>query len=339
MDRMARYEYELPEELIAQQPLPRGSSRLLVLNRASGRLEDRVFRDIVEFVHAGDVLVVNDTRVSARRYAATDPQGRQAEVLLIRPVGEMGWEALVYPGKRLKPGTAVILRAGDLGDVQASIVQTTSEGGRIIEVENPAIRDALKARGEVPLPPYIRSTIEDEDRYQTVYAFAEGSAAAPTAGLHFTEELLGRIRKRGAAIVPITLHVGVDTFRPVRVEDPAQHKMHGEWFTIGSEAATLINQRRGKLIAVGTTVVRALETVADASGQVHPTSGLTKLFIRPGHRFRAVEALLTNFHLPRSTLLMLVCAFAGYESTMRAYRHAVTARYRFYSFGDAMLIR
>lgn len=336
--RTSDFDYDLPEELIAQQPAERGATRLLVLHRQAGELELRAFPDIREYVRPGDVLVLNDTRVTARRYRGTIAGGRRAEALLLRTVGDDCWEALVYPGKRLRPGDRLLLDAGDLGMVEATVVDRTSGGGRMLRFANAETREALRSRGVMPLPPYIRQPLADEERYQTVYASHGGSAAAPTAGLHFTEEILEDIRRAGAAIARVTLHVGVDTFRPVREEDPSLHAMHGERYSISPEAAEIINSRRGRLWAIGTTAVRTLESAADAQGRVRPGSEVTRLFILPGYRFRVVEVMLTNFHLPRSTLLMLVCAFAGYESIMKAYRHAVEQRLRFYSFGDAMLI-
>lgn len=338
MYSLSDFDYDLPQELIAQTPLPRGQSRLMVLHRETGALELRTFHDVLEYIRPGDVLVLNDARVTARRYRGKRANGSPVEALLLRPVGTAAWEALVYPGRRLRPGGTFTLDAGDLGEVEAVVDAQTPEGGRILRFASQQIRDALANRGLVPLPPYITEPLYDEERYQTVYASAGGSAAAPTAGLHFTEDMLDRIRDLGAQTAFVTLHVGVDTFRPVREKDPSRHVMHGEWYSIGEHAADVINRRQGRLWAVGTTVVRTLESAADRDGRVQPGSSVTHLYIRPGYEFRVVQALLTNFHLPKSTLLMLVCAFAGYESIMGAYRQAVAWRMRFYSFGDAMLV-
>jgi S-adenosylmethionine:tRNA ribosyltransferase-isomerase len=338
MLRTSDFEYDLPPELIAQTPVPRASSRLLILDRRSGSVSLARFPDLLSQLHPGDVLALNDTRVNARRFRAERAGGGHAEALLLRERGEAEWDALVYPARKLGPGAELSLDAGELGKAQATVVETTAEGGRVLRFHDRGIRDALATLGTTPLPPYIREPLADEERYQTVYARNKGSAAAPTAGLHFTQDVIARAANLGVGIAFVTLHVGVDTFRPVREADAARHTMHGEWFSITERAASTINGRLGRLVAVGTTVVRALESSADESGAVRAECGSTRLFIRPGHRFRAVEALLTNFHLPRSTLLMLVAAFAGYESTMEAYRRAVAERLRFYSFGDAMLI-
>jgi len=338
MLRTADYEYDLPPELIAQTPVPRASSRLLILHRDSGSLGLARFPDLLHCLCPGDVLVLNDTRVDARRFRARRTNGAPAEALLVRKRDETEWEALVYPARKLPSGAEIHLDAGILGTVTATVVGATDDGGRVLSFPNSRTRDALADLGAAPVPPYIVEPLEDEERYQTVFARADGSAAAPTAGLHFTQDLLECATKRGVELAFLTLHVGVDTFRPVREDDPEKHRMHGERYAITEQAADVINRRRGRVVAVGTTVVRALESAADESGVVRAETGNTRLFILPGYRFRAVQALLTNFHLPRSTLLMLVSAFAGYESTMSAYRRAVAERFRFYSFGDAMLI-
>jgi S-adenosylmethionine:tRNA ribosyltransferase-isomerase len=336
--RTADFDYHLPPELIAQTPLPRGESRLLVLNRASGQIEFRRFGDLSEYLQAGDVLVINDSRVIARRLKAVREGGQPAEVLLLRPRGETDWEALVRPGKRLRPGARLrlLLRAEEMA--AACVVETTAEGGRILRFADTASRDRLMQEGTVPLPPYIHATLEDEERYQTIYAEPGGSAAAPTAGLHFTPELLAKVEAQGVSIARVTLHVGVDTFRPVRAETAEEHVMHGEWFTLSEGNAARINAARGRIIGVGTTVVRALESAASGLQCVRPATGETRLFITPGYQFQVVQALLTNFHLPKSTLLMLVSAFAGRERVLDAYRAAIAERFRFYSFGDAMFI-
>lgn len=345
------FDYLLPPELIAQTPLPRGESRLLVLHRSTGQIEHRRFPDLLRYLRPGDTLVLNDTRVTARRLQAVREGGQSAEAFLLRPVGETCWEALVRPGKSLRPGkTLTLLGSSGQEPVTARIVGTTDEGGRILEFADTATRDALTFWGETPLPPYIQTPLppDQEERYQTVYATHGGSAAAPTAGLHFTPELLEQAQEQGVGLVRVTLNVGVGTFRPVRTETIEEHTMHGEWATLSPEAAARINATQGRIIAVGTTSVRTLESAAQrlvehpaesgAEARIAPFAGETHLFLSPGSRFQAVDALITNFHLPRSTLLMLVAAFAGLEATLNAYNEAVRERYRFFSFGDAMLI-
>lgn len=357
------FDYQLPPELIAQSAVePRDSSRLLVVHRGSSRIEHRIFRDVVEYTHPGDVLVLNDTRVmKGRFFARRRPQGGRVELLLLRRIDpsrpdspEEGagpavplpsamqerWHVLVKPGRRAPVGQE--MEAGD-GQLAVRVLGRTPDGGRIVELESRSepVRAVLERICTVPLPPYIRGPLEDPERYQTVYAREEGSAAAPTAGLHFTPELLERIRQAGVTVVSLTLHVGVGTFRPVRSPTVEQHVMHEEFFTIPKPTAEAINagrKRQGRIWAVGTTVVRALESAADESGAVRSVSGWTRLFIYPPYRFKVVDVLITNFHLPRSTLLMLVCAFGGTELVLAAYREAVAQRYRFYSLGDAMLI-
>jgi S-adenosylmethionine:tRNA ribosyltransferase-isomerase len=334
--RLEDFDYPLPAELIAQRPAePRDSSRLLVVHRADGRLEHRVFREIGAYLRPGDVLVVNDTRVIPARLRGRRPgTGGAVELLLLRPAGGGGWEALVRPGRRLKPGAVVHVGPG----VPVEIADWLPGGRRLVRLADGGdLRALMAAAGEMPLPPYIRRPLDDPAHYQTVFAREDGAVAAPTAGLHFTPGLLDGLRAQGVVVVALTLHVGLGTFQPVVVEDIARHRMDPEHYAIGEDAAAAINARRGRLFAVGTTTVRALETAA-ADGTVRPGAGWTGLFITPGYRFRVVEALVTNFHLPRTTLLMLVCAFAGRELTLSAYREAVRERYRFYSFGDAMLI-
>ncbi len=337
------FDYPLDERLIAQRPLPeRDSSRLLVVRRADSTVLDKTFTDIVELVSAGDVLVLNETRVFPARLVGRKPTGAAAELLLVEPldVARLRWRALVRPGGKLKPGRVV--RVADDLDVQ--IEGSAPGGARIVRLVTPLSGDEAIARyGHVPLPPYISRDDDEGDRgrYQTVYARERGSVAAPTAGLHFTERVLRDIEARGVDVAKLTLHVGPGTFRPVEVSDPAAHRLDSERYCIGQEAADLVNrcrERGGAIWAVGTTTVRSLEAVAEADGYVQPGEGETDLFIRPGHRFRVVDRLITNFHLPRSTLLMLVAAFAGYELTMEAYRHAADGRYRFYSYGDAMAV-
>lgn len=344
---LSRFDYTLPPELIAQVPAePRDSSRLLVVHRGQDRLEHRTFRDVVEYLRPGDVLVLNDSRVMrARLWLRRRPQGGRLELLLLRrlergPDGREVWHALVRPGRRAPLGQAL---ESDDGSLRARVLSRTPDGGRTLELEAPGgdVGAVLSRIGTIPLPPYIRRPLDDPERYQTVYAREEGSAAAPTAGLHFTPELLQRIRDAGVDVVSLTLHVGVGTFRPVRTPVVEQHVMHEEFFTIPEATAAAIREGRrrgGRIWAVGTTVVRALESAAASDGEVQGGSAWTRLFIYPPYRFRVVDVLITNFHLPRSTLLMLVCAFGGTERILAAYREAVARRYRFYSLGDAMLI-
>lgn len=336
--RLADFDYTLPPELIAQQPAsPRDSSRLLVVDRATGRIEHRVFRAIGDHLRPGDVLVVNDTRVIPARLRGRRPGTRGAvELLLLRPGTGGAWEALVRPGRRLKPGTVV--EVGARGTA-VEIGERSAGGRRMVRVASGgAMLDVLKEAGEMPLPPYIRRPVDHPDQYQTVYARADGAVAAPTAGLHFTSELLERLRAQGITIAALTLHVGVGTFQSVVTEDIGLHHMEAEHYAIPPGAADAINGRTGRLVAVGTTTVRALETAVGADGRLSATSGWTDLFIVPGFQFRSVQAMVTNFHLPKTTLLMLVSAFARREVILRAYAEAVRERYRFYSFGDAMLI-
>jgi S-adenosylmethionine:tRNA ribosyltransferase-isomerase len=336
--RLEEFGYTLPPDLIAQRPAsPRDASRLMVLHRLTGRVEHRLFRDLGAYLAAGDVLVVNDTRViPARLRGHRVPGGGRMEVLLLRPAAGEAWEALVRPGRRARPGTVVAV--GTDGD--RIVVDATLGGGRrlVRPADGGTMRDLLRRSGETPLPPYLRRPVEDPDDYQTIYARADGAVAAPTAGLHFTHALLDRLRAAGVAVVTITLHVGPGTFQPVSVDEVARHRMDPEYYVVAAAAADAINARRGRLVVVGTTTVRALETAAAPDGRIGAADGWTDLFIYPGYRFRVVEALVTNFHLPKTTLLMLVSAFAGREAVLRAYAEAVRARYRFYSFGDAMLI-
>ncbi|MBY6276778.1 tRNA preQ1(34) S-adenosylmethionine ribosyltransferase-isomerase QueA [Symbiobacterium thermophilum] len=339
--RLSDFDYDLPKELIAQKPVePRDASRLMVVHRASGAIEHRCFRDLPEYLRPGDGLVINETRVMpARLLGSREKTGGAMEVLLLKRLDRDRWETLVKPGKKARPGERIVF--GD-GLLVGTVVGPTDYGGRVIDFHYEGVFENLLERlGQMPLPPYIHEQLEEPERYQTVYAREWGSAAAPTAGLHFTAELLDRLAARGVEIHRITLHVGLGTFRPVEVEDPTQHKMHSEFYHVSPEAAAGINAVRkggGRLVAVGTTSVRTLETVADEDGTVRPGEGWTDIFIYPGYRFKAVDALVTNFHLPKSTLLMLVSALAGHDLIMRAYREAVAQRYRFFSFGDAMLI-
>jgi S-adenosylmethionine:tRNA ribosyltransferase-isomerase len=334
------FDYELPRDRIARYPAERrDESKLMVLDRAGSALEHRCFRDIVEYIPAGDALVLNETRVFPARLIGQRESGGAAEILLLRPHGDH-WEALVRPGARLKPGRRVHIA----DDFDVEIVDSTPAGGRVVVLHSSLpVPEALQRYGHVPLPPYIERADEsiDRERYQTVYARAEGSVAAPTAGLHFTDSLLRAIEAKGIALVRIVLHVGVGTFRPVEVEDPDQHVMHEEFYSVSDDASSAmmaIRAKGGKLWAVGTTVARTLESIADDAGALHAGSGSTVLFIRPPYRFKAVDHLITNFHLPRSTLLMLVAAFGGYDLVMNAYREAIAGDYRFYSYGDAMVL-
>jgi S-adenosylmethionine:tRNA ribosyltransferase-isomerase len=341
--RTADFDFALPPELIAQAPAERrDASRLLVVDRATGALAHRAFPALVDQVAAGDAVVLNETRVFPARLRGRRAGGGAAEVLLLHPhAGEdLVWTALVRPGARLGPGRTVEVADG-LG---VEIVDTTPGGERIVRlVTDLPLAAALERWGEVPLPPYVQRTATDDDRerYQTIYARERGSVAAPTAGLHFTADILSALEAKGARIARVVLHVGVGTFRPVEAEDPAEHRMHAEWYSIPAEAAATINDvraRGGRVWSVGTTVTRTLESAAAEDGSLVAAEGWTDIFIRPPYRFRVVGGLLTNFHLPRSTLLMLVSAFAGHELTMRAYREAVAERYRFFSYGDAMLL-
>lgn len=334
-DRLDDYDYHLPPERIAQTPAePRDASRLMVVRRDTGAIEHRVFRDILEYLRPGDVLVVNDSRVRAARLHARKRTGGRVEMLLLKPLGGADWECLVSPGRRVPPGTVLQVEGGP----EAEILERTEAGGRIVRFHADAgLEDALEAAGETPLPPYITAPLSDRERYQTVYARERGSAAAPTAGLHFTPELLDAARAKGIAVAGVTLHIGLDTFRPVKEQDLDRHVMHSEWFHIPPATADAVNAAPGRVIAVGTTSVRALES-AWKTGRVLPGAAETRLFLRPGAAFHVVDGLLTNFHLPKSTLLMLVSAFAGRDLMLRAYETAVRDEYRFFSFGDAMLI-
>ncbi len=337
------FDFYLPPELIAQTPLPeRDASRLLVTERWGSRLEDRQFRDIVEYIRPEDVLVINQTRViPARLFGVRADTGGSVEILLLRPYDNGRWEVLVKPGRRARVG----MRLEFSPKLACTVVDVTPVGSRIVDFEYSGDFDEiLEELGETPLPPYIHAKLEDKERYQTVYSKAPGSVAAPTAGLHFTPELLEEIRVRGTEIVPLILHVGLGTFRPVQTERVEDHKMHAEYFELSPESAEAINacrRRGGRVWAVGTTTVRVLETQAQQDGRqwmVRPGSGWTDIFIYPGYQFRMVDVLITNFHLPKSSLLMLVAAFAGLDTIKRAYAHAVAQRYRFFSFGDAMLL-
>lgn len=329
--------YDLPKELIAQSPAEcRSASRLLVYNRTTKSIEDKVFSDIIDYLNPGDVLVRNTTRVIPARLYGTRPEtGGKMEFLLLRRIDEKQWECLVKPGRRAKVG--LTFKISD--ELSVTVTEMCEDGNRIIRLDYDGIfEEILDRAGEMPLPPYITERLDDKTRYQTVYAKENGSAAAPTAGLHFTDELLLRISEKGIDIVDILLHVGLGTFRPVSVENVEEHHMHSEHYECTQDAADRINRARangGRIIAVGTTSCRTLESITDENGIVHPGSGSTDIFITPGYRFKAVDALITNFHLPESTLLMLISAFSSREEVMRIYKHAVEERYRFFSFGDA----
>ena len=336
--------YDLPEELIAQDPLAdRSSSRLMVLDKKTGRTEHRIFKDIIEYLNPGDCLVINDTKViPARLIGEKEGTGAAIEVLLLKRKEDMAntWEVLVKPGKKARPGTRISF--GD-GKLVGEIIDIVEEGDRLIQFSFDGIfEEILDELGQMPLPPYITHKLEDKNRYQTVYAKHEGSAAAPTAGLHFTNELLAEIEAKGVKIARVTLHVGLGTFRPVKVENILDHHMHSEYYEVSEEAADTINSVRqsgGRIIAVGTTSTRTLESVADTHGCIKPCRGWTDIFIYPGYEFKAIDCLITNFHLPESTLIMLVSALAGKDNVMAAYREAVENSYRFFSFGDAMFIK
>ena len=337
--KLSDFMYALPEERIAQTPVePRDHSRLVVLHRDTHEIEHKHFYDIVDYLNPGDCLVINETKVIPARLYGERPTGGACEVLLLKQLGPKRWETLVRPGKKLRPGAEVIF--GD-GRLRCRVVETTDDGGRIVEFEcEGSFEAALDALGEMPLPPYIHEKLQDRDRYQTVYAKQDGSAAAPTAGLHFTPELLARIREKGVDIVPVLLHVGLGTFRPVKVENIEEHQMHSEYFEVTEDAARRVNAahaRGGRVVAVGTTSVRTLESAAE-DGRLVARRGDTSIFIKPGYRWQLVDALITNFHLPGSTLLMLVSALYDREHILAAYEEAVRDEYRFFSFGDAMLI-
>lgn len=332
--------YDLPEELIAQTPLQqRDSSRLLVLNRETGEVCHRHFYDIIDYLDPGDCLVMNDSRVLPARLMGHRPTGGAVEVLLLRDLGDRKWECLCKPGRKMQVGHQV--QFGD-GDLKATVVEVKEDGNRIVEFQYEGIfLEVLERLGRMPLPPYIKAELQDQERYQTVYSREVGSAAAPTAGLHFTNDLLDEIRQKGVNTAFVTLHVGLGTFRPVKAESISEHHMHSELCMIGSEAADVLNHTRlegGRIICVGTTSCRTLESLVNEDGSFEAKSKWTDIFIYPGYEFKAMQGLITNFHLPESTLVMLVSAFAGRENVLAAYDEAVKERYRFFSFGDAMTI-
>ena len=333
--------YDLPQELIAQDPLEdRSSSRLLVLDKKTGKTQHRIFKDIVEYLRPGDCLVINNTKViPARLYGVKEGTEAKIEILLLKRKENDIWETLVKPGKKCKIGTKIVFGEGIL---TGEVVDIVEEGNRLIQFHYEGIFEEILDRlGQMPLPPYITHQLQDKNRYQTVYAKYDGSAAAPTAGLHFTPELLQQVRDMGVEIAEVTLHVGLGTFRPVKESDVLKHHMHSEFYRIEEEDAELINETKkngGRVISVGTTSTRTLESVAEEDGTLHAKSGWTDIFIYPGYKFKVIDGLITNFHLPESTLLMLVSALAGREHILNAYNIAVKERYRFFSFGDAMFI-
>ncbi len=334
--------FDLPQELIAQDPLEdRSSSRLLVLDRETGKTEHHIFKDVIDYLNPGDCLVVNNTKViPARLFGSKEGTEAKIEILLLKRKENDVWETLVKPGKKAKPGTRISF--GD-GLLTGEVIDVVEEGNRLIKFTYDGIfEEILDQLGQMPLPPYITHQLKDKNRYQTVYAKHDGSAAAPTAGLHFTPELLEAIKAKGVNIAHVTLHVGLGTFRPVKVEDVTNHHMHSEFYIVEEDQAKLINetkQRGGKIVSVGTTSCRTLESATDDQGVLHAGSGWTDIFIYPGYKFKMIDRLITNFHLPESTLLMLVSALAGKDKIMAAYEEAVKERYRFFSFGDAMFIK
>ena len=333
--------YDLPQELIAQDPLEkRDMSRLMVLDKKTGEWEHKIFHDIIDYLNPGDCLVINDTKViPARLIGAKEETNGKVEVLLLKNKGNNVWETLVKPGKKMRKGARVVFGNGEL---HSEVQDVLPDGNRLVHFEYEGIwEEVLDRLGQMPLPPYITHKLKDKNRYQTVYAKYEGSAAAPTAGLHFTKELLQRIQDKGVKIAEITLHVGLGTFRPVKVDNVEEHQMHSEYYNVTPEAAKIINDTRaagGRIISVGTTSTRTLESVAKDDGTIVPGCGNTQIFIYPGYKFKAIDCLITNFHLPESTLIMLVSALAGKEHILAAYEEAVRQRYRFFSFGDAMFI-
>lgn len=333
--------YDLPEELIAQDPLEkRDHSRMLVLDRRTGGMEDRHFFDLADYLKPGDCLILNDSRVlPARLYGQRKGTGAAVELLLLSQKGQDTWEVLAGPGRKARPGDTLVFGNGRL---EADVLEVLEGGNRLVRFRYEGhFYSLLEEIGQMPLPHYITHQLKDKERYQTVYSRELGSAAAPTAGLHFTPEMLAALKQKGIGVGFVTLHVGLGTFRPVKVEEITDHKMHAEHYELSRETADLINRTRengGRVIAVGTTSCRTLESVGLTDGRVEPAEGWTSIFIYPGYRFQVLDGLITNFHLPESTLIMLVSAFAGYDHTMAAYRHAVEERYRFYSFGDSMLI-
>lgn len=338
---VADFDYFLPEELIAQTPLAnRPSSRLLVLDKETGAVEHRTFRDILDYINPGDCLVLNDTKVLPARLLGTNPTGAAIEFLLLSQIEGDVWEIIVRPGKKCTPGKVISFGEGKL---TGEILEVLENGNRLVKFTYDGIfNEVLDSLGEMPLPPYIHEKLTDRDRYQTVYARHDGSAAAPTAGLHFNEEFLEEIKSKGVKLAFVTLHVGLGTFRPVKAEKITDHEMHKERYIVSTETAEIINNTKksgGKVVCVGTTSTRVLESIADENGFISACSGETGIFIYPGYKFRCLDSLITNFHLPKSTLIMLVSALAGRENVLSAYNEAVEEKYRFFSFGDAMFIK
>lgn len=332
--------FELPKERIAQTPLKdRAAAKLLVLNKTTGKIEHKIFKDILEYIKPSDCLVINDTKVMPARLIGERKTGAKVEILLLKRIDRDFWETLAKPGRKAKAGDKILFGGGEL---IGEITEIKEDGNRIVKFEyNGIFEEVIDKLGQTPLPPYITEKLEDKNMYQTVYAKNSGSAAAPTAGLHFTPELINKIKEKGAEIAAVTLHVGLGTFRPVKTENILEHKMHSEFYSIDKEQADIINDTKrngGRIISVGTTSTRTLESAADEKGFVKYGSGWTDIFIYPGYKFKTVDCLITNFHLPESTLIMLVSAMAGRENVLRAYKVAVTEKYRFFSFGDAMYI-
>ena len=333
--------YDLPEELIAQTPLlKRDSSRLMVLDRMTGEVQHKHFYDIIDYLNPGDCLVMNDSRVLPARLLGHRPTGGAVEVLLLRDLGEKRWECLCKPGRKMQVGTEVSF--GD-GELTATVREVREDGNRVVEFHYEGIfLEVLERLGKMPLPPYIKAELQDQERYQTVYSREVGSAAAPTAGLHFTNELLDKIRKKGVKTAFVTLHVGLGTFRPVKAEEVTDHHMHAEYGVISEESCAKINQAKKegrRIIAVGTTSLRLLESAADDNGILHTFTGETNIFITPGYKFKIIDMIITNFHLPKSTLFMLICAIAGIDKMKEAYQHAMKEKYRFYSYGDSSILK
>ena len=335
------FDYDLPEELIAQDPLEdRSSSRLMALDKKTGEVSHHIFKEIIKYLRPGDCLVLNNTKViPARLYGVKEGTMAKIEILLLKRKQNDVWETLVKPGKKAKPGTKIIF--GD-GILTGEVIDVVDDGNRLIQFSYDGIfEEILDKLGQMPLPPYITHQLKDKNRYQTVYAKYDGSAAAPTAGLHFTKELLNEVKEKGVDIAEVTLHVGLGTFRPVKVDNVLDHHMHSEFYMVSQEAADKINNAKkngGRIISVGTTSTRTLESAADENGMLHECSGWTDIFIYPGYKFKVIDCLITNFHLPQSTLVMLVSALAGREHILSAYKKAVEEKYRFFSFGDAMFI-
>lgn len=343
--KLSDFNYDLPEELIAQSPADkRDESRLLVLDRKTGKIEHRVFKDIIEYISPNDCLVINETKViPARIYGSRVDKDEKIEMLLLKDYGNNEWEVLVKPGKKCKIGTKIYFKSDDEVLLTAEVIDIFEDGNRKVKLEfNGILNEILDKIGVMPLPPYIHEKLKEKDRYQTVYAKVSGSSAAPTAGLHFTKELLKEIEDKGVKIARVTLHVGLGTFRPVKEENIEDHKMHSEYYEISQEACDIINQTKangGKVFCVGTTSCRTVESAADENGFLKPQKGNTEIFIYPGYKFKVLDNLITNFHLPESTLLMLISALATREMILDTYKIAVEQKYRFFSFGDAMLIK